>query len=359
LSWLIYGANGYTGRLTAERAAAEGELPILAGRREAPVRELAERLDLPWRAFGLDDAAELEAQLRDVDLVLHCAGPFSATSRPMVQACLATRTHYLDITGEIAVFEGVLAQDARAKEAGVVLLPGAGFDVVPSDCLAAALAAALPGAVQLELAFATLGGRLSPGTTKTMLEGLPHGGCVRKDGRLTSVPAAHRTRSVPFARKARPCVAIPWGDVSTAYHSTGIPNIVVFTAQPRLMTAAMKASRPFAGLLRSPRVQSFLRAAVDRFVHGPSEEERRAARTELWGAVTDAEGRRVEGTLEVPEGYSFTVDASLVIAERVLAGDVAPGAWTPSCAFGAEFVTTLPHTELRVPAGSEPIGASA
>ncbi len=351
---MIYGANGYTGRLTAERAAAEGESPILAGRREGAVKELADRLDLPWRAFRLDDPQRIAREIADVDLVLHCAGPFSATSQPMVQACLAAKTHYLDITGEISVFEAVLRQDDRAKEAGVVLLPGAGFDVVPSDCLAALLASAMPDAVELELAFATLGGGMSPGTTKTMVEGLPQGSCVRRDGRLMSVPAAHRSKRIPFARKTRLCVAIPWGDVSTAYYSTKIPNITVYMAQPRMAIAAMRVSRPLARLLGSPRVQGFLKRQVERWVSGPSPDERSSARTELWGAVVNRAGRRVEGTLEVPEGYSFTVTASLAIAERVLAGDVRPGAWTPSLAFGADFVTTLPHTTLRVPPPCQP-----
>src|SRR5207302_5159645 len=177
----IYGANGYTGQLIAELARDGGDEPVLAGRSAAKVRSLAERLGLPWRAFPLE-----QPDLREVKLVLHCAGPFSATSRPMVDACLAARAHYLDITGEVEVFESVFARDAEARERGVVLLPGTGFDVVPSDCLAASLQQRLPSATKLELAFASLG-RASPGTLKTSIEALPRGGMVRRGGKLVRV----------------------------------------------------------------------------------------------------------------------------------------------------------------------------
>src|SRR6201999_320361 len=142
-------------------------------------------------------------------LVLHCAGPFSATSKPMVDACLAAKAHYLDVTGEVSVFEAVLARAAEAKERGVVLLPGVGFDVVPSDCLAAQLKEKLPSATRLELAFAPLG-QSSPGTLKTAIESLPRGGLVRRGGKLVEVPAAHAVRQVPFADKTRTCMSIPW-----------------------------------------------------------------------------------------------------------------------------------------------------
>lgn len=353
--WMVYGANGYTGRLIAERAAGEGDAPLLAGRREGPVRALAERLGLEWRVFPLGRPERVAEQLGDVDLVLHCAGPFSATSRSMVEGCLRAGAHYLDITGEISVFEEVLGSNARAERAGVVLLPGAGFDVVPSDCLAASLAARLPGANRLELAFWTRGGETSPGTMKTMVENMPRGGRVRRDGKIIKVPTAHRAKRIPFTAGVRKAVAIPWGDVSTAYYSTGIPNITVYLVQPGSAIAFLKLTSPIAPVLGAPRLQRFLKRRIDRWVKGPSAEVRQRARVHLWGRVTTPRGDSLEGTLDVREGYTFTVDAALACTERVLAGEVAPGSWTPSRAFGADFVTTLPETELVIPAqkGSE------
>jgi len=153
MRWMIYGANGYTGELIAREAARRGLKPVLAGRRRESVEELARTLGLEARAFGLDDVAALTGQIQGHALVLNCAGPFSATAAPMMEACLRAGAHYLDITGEIAVFEHAQSLDARARDAGVVLCPGVGFDVIPTDCVAAALKAALPDATHLALGF--------------------------------------------------------------------------------------------------------------------------------------------------------------------------------------------------------------
>ena len=175
MRWMIYGANGYTGELIARNARGQGLKPILAGRREAKVAPLAEQEGLEYRVFSLDDPDTLADELADVDLVLHCAGPFSRTSRAMLEGCLKARTHYLDITGEVAVFEHVFAQAARVEQAGIIACPGVGFDVIPTDCVAARLKEALPDARELSLGFSTRSG-LSPGTAKTLVEGLADGG---------------------------------------------------------------------------------------------------------------------------------------------------------------------------------------
>src|SRR5206468_1467866 len=121
--WLLYGATGYTGKKIAQQAVRQGLRPILAGRGDG-VRRVAAELGLPARVFGLDDAAAVRTGLDGVHAVLHCAGPFSATAAPMIEACLATGAHYLDITGEIAVFEFAASRDADALKRGVVLCPG-------------------------------------------------------------------------------------------------------------------------------------------------------------------------------------------------------------------------------------------
>src|SRR3954470_17546395 len=254
MPFLIYGANGYTGRLVAELAKQRGQAPVLAGRSADKVRPLAQELGLPWRAFDLG-----HPDLHDVQLVLHCAGPFSATSRPMVDACLAARAHYLDITGEVEVFESVLARDAEARARGIVLLPGTGFDVVPSDCLAALLHRTLPSATRLELAFAPLG-RSSPGTMKTAIEALPRGGLVRRGGKLVRVAPAYEVREIPFADKRRMAMTIPWGDLATAFRSTRIPDISVFVAARPAAIRAARWTRWTGPLLGLPPVQRFLKA---------------------------------------------------------------------------------------------------
>ena len=202
-TWLIYGANGYTGELIAREAARRGLKPILAGRNRAAIEALSVELGLESRIFGLDDPKVIAAGLNDCAVVLHCAGPFSRTAKPMIEACLLTHTHYLDITGEIAVFEMAATFDAVAKLASIMLLPGVGFDVVPTDCLAAHLKAQLPTATHLALAFRGLG-RTSRGTTLTGLEGMSTGGMIRRDGKLMPVPAAWKTRRIDFGNGRGP-----------------------------------------------------------------------------------------------------------------------------------------------------------
>ncbi len=348
-SFLLYGANGYTGALTAEECARRGLRPILAGRREGPVRRIAERLGLSWRTFDLDSPENVARHIEDVDAVLLDAGPFSQTSAPVVGACLRTGTHYLDITGEIPVFEAVFAQDAEAKDAGCVLMPGVGFDVVPSDCLAAALKEALPEATRLLLAFHWVGGRSSRGTLKTGIEIGAQGGAVRKDGRILRVPLAYRTREIPFGDKPRIGMTIPWGDVSTAYYSTGIGDIEVYgVLPPRMIRAAKLGQHVLPGLLAAAPVKRFLERRIDANVHGPSEERRKRGRSELWGRAEAPSGRSVEGTLTTTEGYRLTVDTSVESVKRVLEGGVGPGAITPSMAFGASYITEFEGCEMRI-----------
>ncbi|MEK6608932.1 MAG: hypothetical protein AABZ30_14830 [Myxococcota bacterium] len=337
-TWMLYGANGYTGALIAEEAVRTGARPILAGRRAEAVRPIAERLGLPWRAFALDDGARVQGGLDGVSAILLAAGPFSKTSAPVVEACLAKRVHYLDITGEWPVFEACHRRSQLARDQGVVLMPGVGFDIVPSDCLAARLAQALPGATKLELAFAAIG-TASPGTTKTMLEGLPHGGAIRQDGRIRRVPLAWRAMDVPFRDRARHAVTIPWGDISTAFYSTKIPNIETYMALPRRLVLALRAARPLLPLLGIGAVQRRLMARIERTVKGPDQAMRDTLRSQLWGRATDAAGRAVCATLEAPEGYRLTAMTSVECARRIAAGEVEPGARTPSMAFGVEFIT--------------------
>lgn len=346
MDWMIYGANGYTGKLAAEQAKARGLNPILAGRNRDGVAPLAESLGLPWRAFPLDQPEALTRGLDGVGLVLHCAGPFSATCAPMLEACLETRAHYLDITGEISVFAHCHAQDARAVERGIVVLPGAGFDVVPTDCLAAMLKRDMPEAVSLVLAFEG-GGGFSPGTAKTSVEGLGNGGRVRKDGELKKVPLAWKWRYFTRDGEQRSAMTIPWGDVYTAHVSTGIPDIEVYMATPPSTIKRLRRLRLLGPLLGTGPVQRFLKAQVDKKVRGPSEKTRAATDSYIWGEVRDGAGRMLARQLRTPNGYSLTVSASLGIVERLLRDHApVPGYHTPSKLMGADYVLGLPEVAL-------------
>jgi short subunit dehydrogenase-like uncharacterized protein len=339
-NFLLYGATGYTGQLIARLAVERGLRPILAGRDRDKTARLAAELGLAHRICALDDAPALDAALGEVAVVLHCAGPFARTAKPMADAALRTRTHYLDITGEIAVFEALAARNAEAQATGVMLLPGVGFDVVPSDCLALYLKERLPSATKLTLAIMGTG-RVSHGTATTMVENLHRGGLVRRKGRLTPVPAAWRTREIDFGRGPVSATTIPWGDVATAYYSTGIPNIEVYAALPKMMRWLMKASRPVAGLLGTPAVQRFLKSRIDAQPAGPSDEERARGRSFTWGEVTDESGARRIARQRGPEGYTLTALTALAVVARVLAGEVGAGFQTPARAYGADLILTI------------------
>ena len=343
MTWLLYGANGYTGTLVARLAAARGERPVLAGRSAERVAALARELGLQARRFTLDDPDAIRRGLQGVSAVAHCAGPFSATAGPMARACINAGLHYLDITGEIDVFEELHGLAGRARAAGSVLLPGAGFDVVPTDCLAALLAEALPGAGRLDLAFMAHGGP-SPGTAKTAVQGMRHGGRARIDGVITEVPFGWRMIRADFPSGPRTVVSVPWGDVSTAYYSTGIGTITTYTAVP---AAALRASQVLRlnRLLRLGPVLRLAQAAAARAA-GPDERRRTRSGSEVWGRASDGD-RAVHATLRTPNAYALTADSVVRAITRL--DSVPPGFHTPSTAFGPRHVTGLDSVTLSGP----------
>ena len=350
---LIYGANGYTGELIAREAVRRGLAPTLAGRNAEALATLARDLDLPYRAFSLDEAKTLRQVLSDTGTraVLHCAGPFVRTSRPMVEACLATGVSYLDITGEIAVFESILKRDAEARQADVVLLPGIGFDVVPTDCMAMQLKELLPDATHLDLAFVAEGGGWSRGTLATMIESLPHAGAMRRDGRIVPLPLAAETLEIELPVGRRTVMTIAWGDIATAFRTTGIPNIRTFTGVPSRTVRRLRRLRPLLPLAGSRPVKRLFELWVRRTVTGPTPAQRREGRSWIWGSVRNAAGESVSRCFATAEGYALTARTAVEGLVRVANGAVVPGAWTPARAFGAEFIAEFgPETAASKPA---------
>lgn len=348
MTWMLYGAYGYTGRLVAALATERGEMPVLAGRDEGRLRTLAEVLQLDHRVVGLDDPAALDDALDGVDAVAHCAGPFSATALPMVEACLRTRTHYLDVTGEVDVLDAVLDRAAEARGASVTLVPGSGFDVVPSDCLAALLAAALPGAARLAIAVRLDGGP-SAGTAVTAVESLDRPALARLGGARVPVPPELRRRPVAFADGRRQAVALPLADLATAWRSTGIDDVVVYGAVPAAVRAMTALPTP-ARRLAANRLARRLLAQMAGRLPGPSPATRSTTRSMVWAEVADRSGRVLEGTVSGPNAYDLTADAVVRIAGLLEKGAAEPGAWTPSQAWGPELVRQLEGVEVRVPA---------
>jgi short subunit dehydrogenase-like uncharacterized protein len=336
--WMLYGASGYTGRLIAEEAVRRGHRPVLAGRSPGKLQPLADALGLEVVVASLQDVRALTAALEGLPLVVHAAGPFIHTSEPMIQACLTAGAHYLDITGELPVFENTFRHDAEARARGITLMSGVGFDVVPTDCMARYVAEKVPGAHELELAFAGMT-EASAGTAKSMLEHMPSGGSVRRGGTLQPWPTGRGARRQRFSNgREYTVMPIPWGDLVTAWHTTGIPNITTYAGVPDGAPVFARLFGPLAQrALKVESVRRWLHNRVDATVEGPTEELRRTARSYVWGLARAADGRQAQAWLDLPEGYLFTARATVRAVEEVLARRPS-GSLTPAGAFGADFV---------------------
>lgn len=340
MSYLIYGAYGYTGELIARRAVDCGHEPVLAGRNRKELKRVATALDCPFHTVPLGASEQLRSVLSEMEVVVHCAGPFVKTVGPMVAACLQTGTHYLDITGEIPVFQALRDRGEEAQENGVMLLPGIGFDVVPTDCLARFLSEQEPAASTLELAVENRGG-LSKGTLKSAIEHMDMGGYVRRNGELVHAPLAAQTRTVDFGQGPRTVVSIPWADLISADRSTGISNVTVYISLPPLARRVLQLVPYLRWILDWPFIKRLLQVAVDRLVSNPSAETREAGSTRVWARVRTDDGERRTARLEGPEAYTFTARSAVQAVERVQEGTAPAGYQTPATAFGSSFVRDI------------------
>jgi short subunit dehydrogenase-like uncharacterized protein len=343
MTLMIYGANGYTGELIAREARARGLDVILAGRTAAKLAPLATELGVHSRAFALTSPADCQIGLDGVSVLLNCAGPFSRTAAPLIAACLATQTHYLDITGEIPILESAHGHHTAARAANIVICPGAGFDVVPTDCLAAQLKSAVPDATELWLGF-DAGQQMSPGTAKTMIEYAAEGGKIRRNGQIVGIPTGSGLQAIDFGRGLVSAMPIPWGDVASAYYTTQIPNITVFTPAPAPLRLAMKT---LAFLCRSAAIKSFITARIGGSVTGPTAAQRDASPAYLYGRAMAPDGSSHEIRFKTLNGYSLTVLSALAMAEHLLSPTNQAGAFTPSALMGQDFIYSLPGT-IRV-----------
>ncbi len=348
--WVIYGSYGYTGRLISELIS-EKDLdvrPVLAGRNEKKLKEQAAELGLDYMAANLEDPLQMDNLLNNAELVIHCAGPFRNTWEKMLESCIRNRCHYLDITGEIEVFEGVKSKSKEIEAAKIMAMPGTGFDVVPTDCMALFLKKQMPDATEIELAFMGLGGGVSHGTAQTMAENMGNGGAIRKDGEITSVPAAYKTREIDFGKGVKTTASIPWGDVSTAHFTTGIENIVVYTAMKKSQIRWLKISNWIAPILRLSFVRSLIKKRISKNVKGPGKKSREKGVSVIWGEVKNGAGQSIQTRCLTLEGYRLTAITSLLIAEKIRGGEWKPGYQTPASVYGEDLILEVDRTTREV-----------
>ena len=339
-NWIIYGAYGYTGKIITKEALDRGLKPILAGRNEAKLKEMGQQHQLEIRVFDLANISNICKKIEDSIVVLHCAGPFSETSAPMMEACLKAKTHYLDITGEISVFESAYQQDKIAKEKGVLLCPGVGFDVIPTDCIAQALKQKMPNATKLKLGFDSRSA-LSPGTAKTSIESFKLGGKIRENGILKKVPFGHKTRTIDFGNGEKLSMTIPWGDVSSAFHSTKIKNIEVYIPTSPSQLKSIKYFGWALPILGLSFIQKMMKNKIDKKVKGPSKEKRDRNPTYVWGEIEDESGKKIEAKVVTANGYNLTAYGAVEVVNYILNNEIQGGSMTPSMLIGSELVTSL------------------
>jgi short subunit dehydrogenase-like uncharacterized protein len=348
--FLLYGANGYTGQLIARHANEYHLQPVLAGRNKEAIQKLSSELHFPYLVIDLDNREALETALGNFEVVLHAAGPFDQTAQPMADACIRTNTHYLDINGDISVFESLKLLDAPARDAGIMIMPGAGFDVVPTDCLALFLKHQMPDATDLKLAFATMGGGLSKGTATTMINNLGEGGKRRIDGRITKVPLGEHGIWITFGnvpgygKVKRFVMSIPWGDVSTAHFTTGIKNIETYTGIPVATFRLLKLQGAFNWLLRTRLIRNYLKKKINSRPPGPSDEKRSRSKSFIWGEVSNDAGHKLQESMVTTDGYSLTAHSTLIIVQKILSGNFQPGYQTPASAYSSELIFEVPGT---------------
>ncbi|MBI1255868.1 MAG: saccharopine dehydrogenase [Chloroflexi bacterium] len=347
--WLIYGATGYSGALIAEEAVKRGYRPLLGGRSADKLRPLAQRLGLDFAAFDLN-AAESALREHQIKLVLHAAGPFIHTSRPMRDACLAVGAHYLDITGELSVFEQTFVHDQAARETGVALISGVGFDIVPSNCLIQYVADKVEAPHSLEIVVGGPGlasGEIgaSAGTLKTNLEMIAAGFVVRRSNALVPVDVGAGLKTFRFADGPRTALIIPWGEVVTAYRPAGIANVTAYMTFAPEQAYALRYGAGFLlrALLQIEPLRRFAARQIEQHISGPSEHTRQTGRSHFYAHVTGKEGQQAEAWLETIEAYQLTILAAVNAVERVFA-DAPVGALTPAQAFGADFIMQIPQT---------------
>lgn len=336
-SLLIYGATGYTGRLLAREAVRRGLRPILAGRDAAKVTAFAATLGCEARIAPLGAPDRLGAALDGVGVVLHAAGPFSQTAAPMAAACLTAGVHYLDLTGEVAVFETLSRLDRAARGRRIMVMPGVGFDVVPSDCLAAHVARRLPGATRLALGLRGFGAA-TRGSTKTLIEHAGRDVGIRRGGALLRIPPGTLEHTFDYGAGPRASINIGWGDVFSSWYTTGIPNVETYVEATPAFRLLLGANRLLAPVWRSPSWQTVAQSWASMLPDGPVPAGGASQGMTIVAEAADDDGRRVTARLRTPEAYAFSGVTGVAIAERALAGDVEPGYQTPGRVYGPDFV---------------------
>ena len=341
---MLYGANGYTSRLIIKELVGQNIKPILAGRSKEKIKNLAEKHGFDSSIFSLAKTKVIDEKLNNIDVLINAAGPYSLTAKPLIDSCIRTKTHYIDITGEIDVFVYAESKHKDAKDAGIIVCPGVGFDVIPTDCLSYLLKDKMPDANELNICFFSENGRPSIGTAKTSIEGLSNGGIIRKNGKIEQVPLALSVKEIDYGPGSRMAMSIPWGDVATAYYSTGIENIIVYTPRSEAGIKKIRIQRKWLFILKLKFVQNYLKNKMTKKIinGGDSDEQRAKSKMWVWAEVKNKDGKIESGHFQIANGYDVTGYGAMFFAKQLIENTFEGGYYTPSLLLGPNIVESLP-----------------
>jgi short subunit dehydrogenase-like uncharacterized protein len=328
------------GRLVTFEAVTRGLRPLLLGRDPERLAKLGNDLGLPYRVCTVDDRESLDEVLGDRDVLLNCAGPFRSTAPPLVSACLRSRTHYLDTTGELSVIHWIVSLDDEAQRRGVMLLPGVGFDLVPSDYLARYLKTRLSSAVELRL-FRTGFEALSQGSAKTLVEALREPAYVRRNDKLVRVPIGWKRRVVDWGEGARDAVIIPWVDVLTAYRTTHVPNIEVYALTDSRIVRTIRRLRFLKPVLGIKAVRRAFSRYLANIGVAPDRVHDGSGQSLIYGEVSGCDGAVAAAILRGPDAYTVTVLAAATALQHVSTGTVKPGFQTAAKLLGGALIQEM------------------
>lgn len=335
---IIYGSYGFTGELIVEESLSKNLSILLSGRNEEKLKSQSSETGYPYKAIDLNNHNALVELLKEGEVLINAAGPFINTAMQMIEACLDAKIHYLDINGDIKVFELIKEFDTKALEAGIMLMPGTGFDVVPTDCVAMQLKNKMQDATHLKIAFANIRGGISHGTATTVASRLGEKAMKRVDGKLMPISLGKNGMWVDFGEKKLFTMSIPWGDISTAYASTEIPNIESYMSVKPIVYKLLIFQGLINWLLRTQFIRRWVQNKIDSKPNGPNFEERKKSYSLVWAEVKNQKGETLSTRIRTPEAYNLTATASLLIAEKVLSGNFKTGFQTPAKAYGENLV---------------------
>lgn len=323
----LLGASGYSGRLIAQRLDEVGQAFTPCGRDEQRLVETVTGLVAAGPPTVVDATSTVDMQrLADAhDVVINTVGPFLGTSEPVVEACVAGRCHYVDITAEQAFVEWMQAEIApRAAAAGISVVPSTGFDYLPGDLLATIAANAVDEVEEIHVAYFVPGTvgmlrRSSAGTRRTLasLVGAPmtaHVGGARRAERLGE---ARRLAWFPKPVGPRHAAGAPGLEALTL--PARFPTVEVVRTYLAMSSWQAEAAQFLGTVGRLASVRAFLEKVTAGGRGGPDEAARKQTR---WGCVAEAAGRAgvARAWAYGHDIYGLTAVGSVLATARILDG---------------------------------------